>query len=376
MSIKWRAALSRKMHHDRSNYLVAHERYGDPVDEILGKDNVVLFGLDRTHVFFCVTDPAANIFNTRKYPFMFPAPYLLAKKLILLPHARFHQLAERLGDPDDRNVAIVSMTARCGSTLLCQMLNNIPDTRVMSEPWTLVYLHQMVNRGLIKPEENKALVKSIVRVQLKKEVGNPNIKRVILKLPPFCSPQMQIVAKQFPRIKIVFNTRHPMASIKSWMKLTSSYQLKPLLWNSLMEMLPVPYDDPEFSDFLHKRWTWLQGDVTEEEHYFWGFAFCFRSYLQHRKDYCLAILYEDIVQHPEEAMRKLFAVLAIPEEHIPLTLEGLKHDSQNQTFGKRGNNERFTPKEKTKIKIDAALKELKVPLSIDMSMDALRNIFK
>ena len=59
-------------------------------------------------------------------PFMFIIQFLAAKKLVILPHRSFNRLAAEGGDPADRKVTFVNMTARCGSTLLGQMISRTP----------------------------------------------------------------------------------------------------------------------------------------------------------------------------------------------------------------------------------------------------------
>ncbi len=47
-----------------------------------------------------------------------------------------------VGDPSV-SVAAVGMTARCGSTLLSQMMNRVPGTRSISEPMATVNVYQL-----------------------------------------------------------------------------------------------------------------------------------------------------------------------------------------------------------------------------------------
>ncbi len=76
--------------------------------------------------------------------------YNSAEKLLVLPLPEFHRLADQLGDPDGRvPVSALGMTARCGSTLLSQMLNRVPGTRSISEPMATVNVYQLRYQGKI-----------------------------------------------------------------------------------------------------------------------------------------------------------------------------------------------------------------------------------
>ncbi len=104
-------------------------------------------------------------------PFIFIIQFFAAKKLVVMPHSSFHRLAAEVGDPqeDGRKLTFVNMTARCGSTLLSQMMSRVPKVRTMSEPWTLVHLHGHYVNRLIALAEYKRLLRSAIRLQCKKE---------------------------------------------------------------------------------------------------------------------------------------------------------------------------------------------------------------
>ena len=78
------------------------------------------------------------------------------------------QLADEIGDPPPE-VELVSLafTARCGSTLLCQMFANLPGTLVMTEPRAMFYAHKQYNQGLILEKDYVGILRDIMRVQFK-----------------------------------------------------------------------------------------------------------------------------------------------------------------------------------------------------------------
>jgi hypothetical protein len=50
------------------------------------------------------------------------------------------------------------------------MFAKLPKTVVMSEPWSLLYLHRMYNERQIDWTEYKKLLKSLVQIQYKRSV--------------------------------------------------------------------------------------------------------------------------------------------------------------------------------------------------------------
>ncbi len=137
--------------YDLSYYLYRHENYISP-EYVLDKPNVALYFVNKTHAVFAVGEPDVDFYDTKKVPFCGLAFEKLSKKLFIIPMSSFHRLAEELGDPNV-SVSIFGMTARCGSTLISQILNRVPNTRSMSEPWVFTHAYVMYNKGLIDMEE-------------------------------------------------------------------------------------------------------------------------------------------------------------------------------------------------------------------------------
>ncbi len=63
-------------------------------------------------------------------------------------------------------------TARCGSTLVAQLFQRLPDTLVVNEPWPLWHLQDHYLRGNIAGgmPECRIIVRSSLRLQCKPQV--------------------------------------------------------------------------------------------------------------------------------------------------------------------------------------------------------------
>lgn len=152
------------------------------------------------------------------------AQYLKAKKLVLLPHWAFHRLAEKAGDPKVK-VTMLVMTARCGSTLLCQMMSRVSGVLTMSEPWALNYVNSLFNENRIDSSENRRLVRSVIRLQCKSDGnggnGDGDSGHVFMKVLATVAAQAPIISDLFPEVLLVFNTRHPRPCINSFIHVHS-----------------------------------------------------------------------------------------------------------------------------------------------------------
>lgn len=146
------------------------------------------------------------MYNPRTSPFVFMMQFLGAEQLVIVPNATLHRLASELGDPDDRKVSMVNMTARCGSTLLCQIFANVPKLRAQSEPWSFVHVQGMYIRREIPHAEYLRLIRSCMRLQCKPEHREGN-EYLMIKFNCFAAAQLPILHKMFPKIKLMFNTR-------------------------------------------------------------------------------------------------------------------------------------------------------------------------
>ena len=50
--------------HKLHNFCCKHEKYVHP-NYVLEHDNITLFGVTKTHAFFCVSKPDFNVYETR-----------------------------------------------------------------------------------------------------------------------------------------------------------------------------------------------------------------------------------------------------------------------------------------------------------------------
>ena len=55
------------------------------------------------------------------------------------------------------------------STLLSQMVSTVPGVKAISEPYSFVYLHGLYMRKHITMEDYRQLLKTLVRIQFKRE---------------------------------------------------------------------------------------------------------------------------------------------------------------------------------------------------------------
>ena len=101
--------------------------------EYIFKPNVSLYSVSRHEAVFVETEENIDIYSSDESPFFIFAQFNRCKNVIKMPIDCFHALADRVGWPS-LPVIFVSQTGRCGSTIMCQVLENVPGTLLIAEP--------------------------------------------------------------------------------------------------------------------------------------------------------------------------------------------------------------------------------------------------
>ena len=346
------------------NYILRHNRYGDP-REILQNDKITLQGVDETHAWFTVSD--VDVYDTKMIPFCFIAQFVTAKQIVMISHATLNLLAEELPGVG-RDLIMIHNTARCGSTLLCQMFSNLPETRVMSEPWAFMHSHRMFKMKQLDEREFEKLTEAMIKIQVKPQLG---VKRNVVKLSLLNSPLIPIIKHQFPTTKLMFITRHIEASMESFERVLSVIPdpLPSEKGDFWFFYLPFPYED-KAGKALEERYVNQRKTLANIYQLSMGYGGALKVYLENMELYCHALLYEDLVKDPKIKAQAMLEDLKIPVDQVLLALEGLKSDSQHDMF---------TSVPKTKIlndddwKISDSLQsQLGLPIKKDMTVEQLR----
>ena len=167
---------------------------------------------------------SAITISQQKAPFLFIAQFLKAKKLVIMSHSTFNRLGAEIGEPKNLKLAFVNMTARCGSTVLSQMISRTPKTRTMSEPWALVHIHGHFNQKLISMAEYKRLLRNLVRLLCKPDKSQ-DVDHIFIKTTMLMSPAFPMLKEMFPWAIYIFNTRRFKPSLESSMQVINGTSL-------------------------------------------------------------------------------------------------------------------------------------------------------
>ena len=361
-----------------NHYVYYHLKYVSP-DYMIQNDKATLQGVTRTHFFFCVTvKPESDVVDTRISPFMFALQFWLAERLLLVKHEDLHEFGDKVGDPKAK-VTFLDMTGRCGSTLICTMMSNVPGVRTFSEPWVFLHAHRQYVNGHIDRLEYKRILKTIIRLLCKKE-NDTEITRILIKLTIFINCQIEVIKEIYPDAQFMFITRHIKRSLLSFVKFLQSVPKFAIARRSIatcfiFDHFPRPYGDEKWQsvrlEWLNKRGK--PGNYGIIIALFMCYIGEMVTFQKFKHLYSHTMLYEDVMEDPDEHLKKIFNVMNVDYKYINDAKKGLRYDSQQGRYGKRGLDHVQAP-DNLWQDCEKLFQEYDIPMSIDMSMEELRKI--
>ena len=249
----------------------------------------------------------------------------------------------------------------------------------------LGYACSKYTKGLLSQPETLQLVDCFFRLLCKKE---QNVKHIVLKVIPLTTPALAFLKEKYPKIKLVFNTRHPRSTTISFRKLeqrliTFSSALSGL-WTLASRgkahqfLLSLPsFDSLDWWQAMRRDLSrikvsdpWPQQKALMVVYYFYAPILAF---LANREQYCHLVLYEDLADNPTSVVKDLLNALNHPAEHLSHAIEALKKDSQAGMFGGRGSSRE--DQAEALEEVEKLFQRFNAPLSVNMTEEAWRNFF-
>ena len=293
----------------------------------------------------------------------------LSKQYVILPLSSFYRLTEEMDDFKG-DVGVIGMSMRCGSTLMSQIASRIPHTRSLSEPQVLTTIYKLHFDGYIDMETQRRMVKSSLKFLCHAREGS-NVDRVVIKLPPYASPQIQMMQDSFRQFNFFFITRHVTPSVESFTKLfavfeTGLFATFGIFWRVIARPVCFPYVE-KYDQERNKLDTWFRKIPQQEvSALWWAGGIC--CYLECRKGMKQLILYEDLIADSKKIVAEFFDHMNIDVEHLEVALSALNQDSQNAIF----NQSKKKASGEIREIIDGVLKRAGLPFSEEDSVDELR----
>ena len=337
--------------------------------EYLMKHNVTLYAISEHEAIFIEVPEDINIHSSDENSFFHMAQFNRSTHVMKMPINIFHELAMRLGNPSIP-VSWISSTSRCGSTLLCQILENVPGTLLLSEPDAPTNIDYMTKIKTVSENERIKLITSAIRFLCK---PSPSATRICIKTRGACASLMGDISKLFPDIRQIFmyrNCQETMTSLLGFLSSMPYTDLGRIAFDSdnlsflkpFFRQQSAIYFLPEFKDYPTKKCRY--SNTAECLAYMWALYIIYIRDFMSRDASILPIKYEDLVAEKRKMCEMIFERLDINVRHLNDALRAFDKDSQRGSIvsqNKIGN----TPRKKLTVEdrrnADVILSIFKLP---------------
>lgn len=334
-----RGVLSAFNHPRPWDFIALHKGFTSV--DVLHQPTVTIYCVTETHAWFVETLPHIQLHHSSTSPFFYMAQFKHAHTLLSVPLERFHMVAEDIGDPRVP-VTWISNTGRCGSTLLLQMLEQVPGVRCFSEPDCLTNLNLMAKAKQLPPAEIRRALRSSVRFICRPA---PGVDRVAVKTRFNCVTELEEVMDMFPTFTHVYMYRHTGETMKSYHKLIQrdlACRVLQALVNSPWVTRYVPAVRRYLVHFISAEDLLAQAacavDVAAMGFMGWSCLILLSPVaefvkIQERHPSLLPTLhYNRLMARPAAVTQALFVWLGLEPSLVPQALEAMSTDTQAGTM--------------------------------------------
>ena len=116
---------------------------------------------------FVKTCSSLSVYRSETSPFFYMALFFNAQEVLITTVDWLERLAAELSDDGRVKVTWLSNTGRCGSTLLTQILESVPNTVCVSEPEAVFNIAVLARAGRINSKLKRALLQSVIPVLIR-----------------------------------------------------------------------------------------------------------------------------------------------------------------------------------------------------------------
>ncbi len=301
--------------------------------QIVDNPNVSLYCLDHEsrQAIFAELPPGIDL---ARAPFYYQAQFDHAQRLIAVPYADFHQLADQI-PVDDSRLIVLHNIGRCGSTLLSSAFNQVDNVISFSEP------DVFTNFVALRDEDRSELMRllqSCLRFTFRPAaVGQATTYS--LKFRNQSADIIDLYVEAFPQAKHLFLYRNLIDYLASLYGLFQRHNPKPRPPVSREEAISRQAAYYNRAPATLERFFDPAVDSYSTETYLAvGWLIMLDRYLELFAQGItpLALRYEDLTAQPERVLAAIFEACRLPVSGVAQALEAFERDSQQNTKLARG----------------------------------------
>ena len=287
--------------------------------------NITLYALNHftREAIFVETPPEIDLAEA---PFLYQAQYDNAIRLYSMSYKSFLKLAEIVRQPNKQLILIHSV-GRCGSTLLSDVFNNLPDVLSLSEPEAFTEIVKRREPDGRNEAEMAQLLDAVIQVQCRPTNQlAPNVYAI--KFRSFSTVMIDLLHRVAPQSKHIFLYRNAEDRARSIARAFRTVEagnmaLDPDNLRVRTKFVPLisQYADRATNGTLSKvefsMLAWLSGMQKYLEQHAAGVPMC-------------AVRYEDMIAEPQKIVQMLYEYCNLPTtpERLTLGVQAFARDSQ------------------------------------------------
>ena len=312
---------------------------GSPVDAqlILQNQRISMYCADvkNNTIVFVETPPGLDLLAA---PFYYLAQYEHATKVLTLCFDEFIRLTETLPYPDKKFLFLYSV-GRAGSTLLTKIFAGDQETVAVSEPDILSGFTPLAQGAAPQKAYCEKLLLSCFKL-FSSSIATGGTQRILIKPRGFSIEMGGMFHAVLPDARGIFLYRNARPVIESFIRAFSIGGILNLLRDTVVSRMLltcfVTYYKKILLDYFPIFNEYSPGTIFKTG---WTGLLCI-TWLSIMKAYVAlyrkgidvkAVLYEDIINHPQELVSQLFSYCDIPDTCIAAGLKALEKDSQEGT---------------------------------------------
>ncbi len=312
-----------------SSFALLHQSYEDPVQSVLKDDTVSLMGLTKEEAFFAVTPKNSNILEG---PFIYAEQHSHAVELITISQHNFVRLAKEIANKLPR-ILLLSSTARCGSTLVTKMLEELDGVKTFSEPDFLTDVSML-------GDEMAETVESVVEAGLKIQCKDARSSQLnIIKTRSVSVNLIPIISKACPDVAHAFMFRDPKGNIASIISMIRGYFNQKDFPEHLREMGPtmlrqLSIPGNEYENLIDELLRDLVRDFSQVRYanMFWAMhVLCYKACKSLSDADIFAFTYNGLIADPIKTVTNLLSHCSVEEANVEKCLKALAVDSQKKS---------------------------------------------
>ena len=302
--------------------------------EYVLQPNVSLYAITNKEAIFVETPVSVNIYSSDVYPFFFVAQFLNATKVIKMSIKDFVSLADKIGDPTASNSVIwLSNTGRCGGTMLCQVIETVPEALVISEPDSPSNVFHLHEYNRFNVSEYEAVLKSMIRIMCR---PHPGKTRFFIKPRSLCTLMMTDICKVCPDVRHIFIYRNSLDTIRSWLAVMA-FEPYLVVIRACIDAVWFSNIFPFYRNVLRLHFTSKRKDGLDMPleltticmiATFWANQMLFARKMLALDQINVSLKYEHILSRPKESITQIFERLGIDTIHTHCAVASLSRDSQ------------------------------------------------